>query len=253
MSTGRAVLYELQPVRLSEVDGAAWLRYCAATAEGVVTFLCRTLPHCARTAWTFLRGLDAKHYAVLAGLLAYYVAVRAIHNALDAGPIVVILTALGIIFTVGLSDEAHKDGFSAYSAFNRGFQRMLGSLDADALLAQHVGGFGMGLMEEPDDDEVANLREDVANDPRERRAGRIPPAEAIIRGAGNLDDEPQNRGGSRKSGKKARRRNFEQRRELRRQREAALALGLADADELMEEMAMEQLIDEILAADNGDD
>ena len=62
-----------------------------------------------------------------------------------------IITSLVTIFTVGLgddNDDENKDGenrLSAYSVFNRGFQRMLGSVDADSLLAQHVGGgFMMG-------------------------------------------------------------------------------------------------------------
>ena len=52
-----------------------------------------------------------------------------------------ILTALGAIFTIGLGDDHdNPDRISAYSVFNRGFQRLLGSVDAEDLVNQHVGG-----------------------------------------------------------------------------------------------------------------
>ena len=62
---------------------------------------------------------------------------------------VIIITSLIAIFTIGLGDESENNSeqqnrISTYSVFNRGFQRLLGSVDADALLAQHVGG-GIGL------------------------------------------------------------------------------------------------------------
>ena len=61
-------------------------------------------------------------------------------RALDAGPVVLIFTALTLIFTIGLSDDENRGGLSAYSVFNKGFEQLLGSVDADSLLAQHVGG-----------------------------------------------------------------------------------------------------------------
>ena len=144
------------------------------------------------------------------------------NSVLDAGPIVVIATSLVLIFTVGLGDDSNRDGLSAYSVFNRGFERLLGAVDEDALLAQHVGGGlagGEGLgggRRQGDDEDQARLR------PRERR--RMMREQQGQEGE-NGDEQNNGNNVARKSGKKARRRNLEQRREIQRQREAAAELG----------------------------
>jgi uncharacterized membrane protein YccC len=178
--------------------------------------------------------------------------------------LVVILTALGLIFTIGLGDNRDQGGLSAYSVFNRGFQRLLGEVDADALLQQHVGGgmamaaAGIGVMPPPlvhDEEGPPPAR----NHPRARRAA----AAAAIQQHNDNDDPNNNNadeennddgnnqpGQSRKSGKKARRRNLEERRELQRQRQAAIDMGFEGGDHA-EAMAMQRLLEEQFEAVNN--
>jgi Uncharacterized conserved domain (SAYSvFN) len=162
----RAILYELQPVRGSLLAGSSnnnnsnssssptlmeagkvMLVHGAKVCGTAVYQLTRTtIPVGAAAVFRFLQARTWRHWCMVAAALLYYVAVRYIHHVLEAGPLVIITTALVAIFTIGLGDkdEQNDDGISAYSVFNRGFQRLLGSVDADQLLAQHVGG-GMGM------------------------------------------------------------------------------------------------------------
>ena len=184
---------------------------------------------------------------------------RPIDRTLEAGPIVLIMTLLVVIFTIGLSDEK-QEGLSAYSIFNRGFEKLMGSVDADSLLAQHVGGGlgGGGVMhhhEQRDNDNAnPNGRRQEA---RPQRIARADPDNSQIDnndqddGVDNeRDDNPQNNNRARKSGKKARRRDLQQRRDLREQREAALQMGLDGTEGPQEMMAMQRLIEEQIAAEN---
>ena len=199
----------------------------------------------------------------VSGALMYYVAVRWIHYALDAGPLVLIVTALVGIFTIGLGDEGNADGISAYSVFNRGFQRLLGTVEAEELVAQQMGG-GMRLNFQQQQRGNRNFVEPQPPPARQRRAAAQQLEEEAIgndEGRGNDrdddgdddddGDEPNNNNNDnqlqrRLPGKKARRRNLEQRRELRRQREAALAMGFG-ADEQGEALAMQRLLEEQIA------
>lgn len=173
------------------------------------------------------------------------------HSLLDAGPLLLIITALVAIFTIGLGDTATRDGVSAYSVFNRGFERILGTVDAEALVQQHVGG-AMGLaaagVPQPEPAEAIHHREPVARHPRQDEDQE----EENVAGAENGDDNDNvpERGTSRKSGKKARRRNLEQKRELQRQREAAIAMGFTGNEGQEEMMAMQRLLEEQIAANN---
>jgi len=233
----RAILYELQPVQFASFDSKEWIRNirfflstCLKVLKatpGLLTELRETL----RTIRLSKLGFGAS------ALITYYYFVRWAHEKLDAGPMVLILTALVAIFTIGLDDDPNRDGLSAYSVFNRGFQRILGSLDADELVAQHVGG-GLGFMGGAVDAARAP-EEQEWDDPRparhrEQRADP-PPAEPDEQGHNNTDNR------SRRSGKKARRQNLEQRQEIRRQREAAMAMGFGDDDD---EAAMMQLVEQ---------
>lgn len=188
-----------------------------------------------------------------------------INRLLDAGPMLVILTSLVAIFTFGLGDNENPDGISAYSVFNRGFQRILGSVDAEALLAQHLGGgfvggmagmagIGGGIPEQEDH------RPRAAAVARPRRPQAV---EDEDEGGSDSDDDDDNqdddnnngqgntRGGARKSGKKARRRNQEQRQELRRQRDAARALGLHGDGDPDDQVAMQRLIEQHVAEEQA--
>eukprot|EP00550_Attheya_septentrionalis_P001962 CAMPEP_0198289770 /NCGR_PEP_ID=MMETSP1449-20131203/7853_1 /TAXON_ID=420275 /ORGANISM="Attheya septentrionalis, Strain CCMP2084" /LENGTH=216 /DNA_ID=CAMNT_0043988157 /DNA_START=312 /DNA_END=962 /DNA_ORIENTATION=+ len=188
---------------------------------------------------------------------------------------VLIVTALVLIFTVGLEDNQDNNGVSAYSVFNRGFQRLMGSVDVEALVAQHVGGALAVPQPEwnQDDDAVAAAAPPPnPNIPRifqpldhGQNEGPVPPAVAggaqqqpngVQPPGGNPNNNNMNR--SRKSGKKARRRrDLDQRRELQRQRNAAAELGFAPDQAAMlpqhqqqEMMAMNRLLD---LDDNDDD
>ena len=172
-------------------------------------------------------------------------------SLLDAGPLVVIITALVAIFTIGLGDTATQDGVSAYSVFNRGFERILGTVDAEALVQQHVGGAvglaaGIGAQPEP----VEAIRhERIA---RRQQEDEHREDDGVARADnGDDDDSVPERGISRKSGKKARRRNLEQRREQQRQRQVALAMGFTGDEDQEEMVAMQRLLEEQIAANNG--
>lgn len=197
---------------------------------------------------------------------------------LNAGPMVVIVTALVLIFTIGLGDDDSRAGPSAYSVFNRGFERLLGSVDADSLLAQHVGGgAGMMMMMNNNDNDIRHDaiddRDGAGRDMPRRAAGQVPPRQPgddvhaanhnqdQHRGGHNNDGDGQQGGGNeqngdnvnnraRKSGKKARRRNLDQRRDIRRQQDAALRMEM-DPEETIE---MQLLIEAQIAAEtnNGD-
>jgi hypothetical protein len=266
----RAVLYELQPVRFEELDTQTWLHQARAAVESLTAFLVTTLPFWARTVLKFVRNLTLKHWMIVGAVLLYYAAVRWIHHVLEAGPVVIIVTALVAIFTVGLGDNRDPDGLSAYSAFNRGFQRIMGSVDAEALLAQHVGGgfvMPQALMQdmpldgggrnrrrheqqrrqpEPDNQEQEPARNDAAE-----------PDDDDDDDDDNGDDDDNNNNAphapapqprARQAGKKARRGNLEQRREMRRQRDAAMAMGFGGDQQ--DAQAMHRLLqDQVVEAE----
>ena len=220
------------------------------------------IPVLLRIVYAFFAQRTQREWSLAVGALLYYVAVRWIHHALDAGPIVLIITALVGIFTIGLGENT--DGISAYSVFNRGFQRLLGEVDAEDLVAQQMGG-GMRINRGgAGGGERAILDPPPPPPPPQARAARPVPDEnnndmnsssdddeddnndANDGGGGGDNNNNNNRPKARLSGKKARRRNLERRRELRRQRDAALALGFG-ADEHAEALAMQRLLDEQMA------
>jgi hypothetical protein len=256
----RAVLYELQPIRFDELDTQTWIHRCRIVSKSVVSFTVTTIPSWSRIVMEFGRTMTLKQWMIVAGVFCYYGAVRWIHHALEAGPVVIILTALIAIFTVGLGDN-ENDGLSAYSAFNRGFQQIMGSVDAEALLQQHVGG-GMVM---PMNDFGREGGREAAAPPRrqqqQQRQQEQPPgddsdSEDDYDDDDDEDDAPaqaqaQPRG--RTTGKKARRRNLELRREMKRQREAAQAMGFGG--EQQDIVAMNRLVeDQVMgAADQAED
>lgn len=139
-----------------------------------------------------------------------------------------------------------SDRVSAYSVFNRRFQSMMGSIDADNLLAQHVGGAGatLALQRQHENNDVA-----VAEIDRDTGGEGIIEEEPINGNDNENIQHPLNE--SRKSGKKARRKNLETRREIQRQRNAAAAMGFgggANGIELAEQFAVQTLIEEQVAA-----
>ena len=159
---------------------------------------------------------------------------------LDAGPIFIMATVMILVFTIGLGDRENMDEehVSAYSVFNRGCKSILGAMDVDDLVAQHVGGgWNVGLYAQQNDQDVDQRRNMHDN---RRRQGPAE-ADAIPNPVHNAPVNNQ----ARKSGKKLRRRNLEQRKEAQRQRQAAAALGFGGQDEAE---AMNRLIEEQAAA-----
>jgi len=244
----RAIAYELQPVRAHELrqwrDGS--LLQCRALLVAVF----RWVPHAVASVAGTIPQLTYRQWLYVAGGLLYGAAVRWIHAVLDAGPVVVILTALTAIFTVGLSDEGNADGISAYSVFNKGFYKILGSVDADALLQQHVGGGGGGMMMMGAG--MGLMGQEVNDDDHDNNGARPPPppADAVARRPPRQEDAANNNNNNtaRRSNKKTRRRDTEQRREIQRQRQAAAALGFDGG--VHEAEAMNRLILEQVAAEH---
>lgn len=245
-----AILYELQPIRFSSIDVSAIASSLRSLWSGSVSFVTETVPYLLHGSYRILRSMTGRQWMIVGAIVAYYYLVRFVHRLLDAGPILVITTALVTIFTIGLGDTATQDGLSAYSVFNRGYERILGSIDVGSLVQQHVGGAmgfaGMGLARPlpapPNREPVPRPIQDV-DDHGQEYVARAP--------ADDENDAVPERGVSRKSGKKARRRNLEQRRELQQQRQAAMAMGFA-GDEGHEEMvAIQRLLEEEIAANNG--
>ena len=123
----RAILYELQPIRSSELPAMNGILQCLRrTGASVWHGIHYQIPVLLRIVYAFFAQRTQREWSLAVGALLYYVAVRWIHHALDAGPIVLIITALVGIFTIGLGENT--DGISAYSVFNRGFQRLLGEI-----------------------------------------------------------------------------------------------------------------------------
>mmetsp|Transcript_15664 Transcript_15664/g.31648 ORF Transcript_15664/g.31648 Transcript_15664/m.31648 type:complete len:188 (-) Transcript_15664:112-675(-) len=161
-ATARAILYELQPVRFSAIDASGTV----ASIRGIAAGSWRILQATPGVVWGIVRiiaGWRMREWTIVGGAAAYYYAVRYIHRALEAGPLVVILTAIVGIFTIGLGDEGNADGLSAYSVFNRGYQRLLGSVDVEALVQQYAGG-AMAVHAQGMDDHRRNDIEDEDDD-----------------------------------------------------------------------------------------
>lgn len=219
----RAILYELQPIRYAvwrsnANQGLRWLRHACGN---FVTGCREWIPYLFRNSVVAISGVTWNQWKGIGCIALYGYFIRWIHKTLDAGPLVLIVTTLAIIFTVGLSDDANRDGLSAYSVFNKGFQKLLGSVDADALLQQHVGGgwMPMMMMPRPEEDEPPVVRRRLP-----RRQEDPPP---IIEEEDENAAPPPAPNRARRTGKKARRDRvaLEQRREIRAQREAAIAMG----------------------------
>ena len=255
----RAVLYELQPVRRSQLPDMRLVRQrLAATVRLLVQV---GLPRTCQAVTTWIGQRSRREWMWLTAALVYYAAVRWIHSVLEAGPVVLIITALIAIFTIGLSDEGNADGISAYAVFNRGFRRLLGTVEADDLVAQHMGGGGMRIPLQQQQQQDNNILQ-APLPPRRRAAAAAAEAQpnpddapgAAAAAAEDVDDENNNNNQDnvndnnqprrRLPGKKARRRNLEQRRELQLQREAARAMGFDDENEQGEALALQRLLDQ---------
>lgn len=313
----QAVLYEIQPFRikpcyhrlmifLREEDG---LRQVLSTCVKKTIHILGSIQNICRVIYNLLqqycniqsiqqnKRTIGKAILIMIGLKLYHRTLLYLHELLHVGPILIILTLFILLYTIGLGDNtgASSGVPSAYSVFNRGMRRILGTVDAEELARQYAGGAaaaamgggnnrrdgGGGIWVPNDDDDNSNggneddeirLRNERR---RQRRLERLQRRnqdsdandnnnneenidEQVHNDAGNDLDDPvdmqnneptqadgnaaeSNVGGARKTGKKARRRNLELRREMQRQRQAAAAQGFGrgDGDDAL---AMDRLI-----------
>lgn len=211
---------------------------------------------------------------LLFALRLYYKALLYLHDLLHIGPVLVIFTLLVLLYTIGLGDNtgAQSGIPSAYSVFNRGMRRIMGTVDGEELARQYAGGMaaaggdgmnhndddddGYGIIwEENNQDEVGEEEEEEQNlineRRRQKRLERLQQRRVEEDGAQNdntdaqlpeqdendvtqqqQQDEAAAVAVARKSGKKARRQNLEVRREMQRQRQAAAGLGFGNGDDI---------------------
>jgi len=318
----QAILYEIQPFRikpcyhrlvifLREEDG---LRHVLTTSVnktihmlGSIQKLCRLIYNLLRQYGNMQSIQQNKHTIgkatlTLIGLKLYHRTLLYLHELLHAGPILIILTLFTLLYTIGLGDNtgANSGVPSAYSVFNRGMRRILGTVDAEDLARQYAGGAAAAAMgggndnvhrrdggggiwvphhdeddsNEEDEDDENRLRNERRRQRRLERLQRRNNHENDANDHNNndenvneqvnndvdddLNDDIQNEsstqadenasetntGGARKTGKKARRRNLELRREMQRQRQAAAAngFGRGNGDD---EVALDRLIGEV--------
>ena len=125
----------------------------------------------------------------------------------------------------------------------------MGSIDADSLLAQHVGGGMMMNMNQHNDIPDHQPRREAP--PNRQRHDGADIDHAVEENANNERQNDNNDNRARKSGKKARRRNLDQRREVRRQREEAARLGLDGVHDGLEDVEVQRMIEAQIAAENN--
>mmetsp|Transcript_9573 Transcript_9573/g.26836 ORF Transcript_9573/g.26836 Transcript_9573/m.26836 type:complete len:285 (+) Transcript_9573:154-1008(+) len=254
-ATARAILYELQPIRFSSIDVSGVVSSLSRFGRFVAALICsiaRSLPSVVRGLIRIARGMSVRQWGMVGIAVGYYYFVRLVHRTLEAGPLVVIATAMIGIFTIGLGD-GDSAGMSAYSVFNRGFQQLLGSVDVEALVQQYAGG---GLAVQAQMNAVDHDGVDEQNDARAaRRRGNNDPAPpppvaaAAVNDDGDDDIEPPQDGQNnraRRPNKKnrnrdRRQRNTDVRREMEQQRQAAAAMGFMGEGE-QDVVAMNRLI-----------
>lgn len=207
---------------------------------------------------------------LLFALRLYYKALLYLHDLLHIGPVLIICTLLVLLYTIGLGDNtgAQSGIPSAYSVFNRGMRRIMGTVDGEELARQYAGGMaaaggdgmnhnddddGYGIIwEENNQDEVGEEEQNLINERRrQKRLERLQQRRVEEDGAQNdntdaqlpeqdendvtqqqQQDEAAAVAVARKSSKKARRQNLEVRREMQRQRQAAAGLGFGNGDDI---------------------
>jgi len=176
MSLFHAITYEIQPFRIRpclhrakififEEEGLKQLStYMLEHAKSIFSLL-QTLFKCIHQLLQqtdidslkifFLtnKSLLAKSTTLLFALRIYYHVLLYLHDLLHAGPIIVILTLLTLLYTIGLGDNtgAASGIPSAYSVFNRGMQRIMGTVDGEELARQYAGGAMMAGMNNRND------------------------------------------------------------------------------------------------------
>lgn len=80
MAVARAILYELQPFRLSSVDTKALRQRCYDTKDFIFRFTTKSVPSATKETFGMVMGFSIRTWMIIAGVLAYYVALRLIHE-----------------------------------------------------------------------------------------------------------------------------------------------------------------------------
>lgn len=110
----KAVAYELQPIDMSSMvipPLSEVVEYCTNLIKQAGQRSSRGIQSCTK----FLLKRTAKEWAAVITFAIYWKGVVHLHRTLDAGPSVLIITALFIIFSVGLGDTKDGNTLSAYS------------------------------------------------------------------------------------------------------------------------------------------
>lgn len=140
MNIVKGVLYELQPFRPLDVKlFFQWVLRTAADLYRCVPLLRRFTSLC----WESIRSFSPKTVAYFLTWLAGWGCVTCF---LRAGSIYFMLSAIGMMM-INL-DERESHSLSAYSIFNRGCRRILGTLTAEQFEKERLGNYNF-----EDDDE----------------------------------------------------------------------------------------------------
>lgn len=246
----KVILYELQPFRIATILNQS--KDLSFVVHNILhQYIKPLVTKGPFFIYKFLCNRTRGQYLFLLSLYGYWKTVVLVHDWLEAGPFFIIMTLLILIFTIGLGDHDSRDQhhMSAYSVFNRGMQGILGAIDADQLVAQHVGG-GAGFIGGAAVAAAAGERRARAQDPPEPRR---PMRQEAQPNENDLQNQGEDRPAPpapppRKSNKKQRNsrknRNAEMRQEMQRQREAARAMGFGQEGDEGDWMAIHRLVEQ---------
>jgi hypothetical protein len=243
----KAVAFELQPIRCSTMvyyirKSPRYVKPVLQLCGKAVMVWLKSLQWFASLSYKAATHATWKDWALLFGIIGYCYIIRQAHRLFHAGPMVLVLTGLFIILTIGLDDDSsnNKKGLSAYSVFNRQCRAILGSIDVESLVNQYVGG-GVGAM-------INNNNNQDQGRGAGDGGGQAGPRRQHVH-AHQQHQHGENGNGNnnraRRSGKKARRdqQTLEHRRDRQRQRQEAAAMGFGNEGG-DDQMAMHRLLEE---------
>lgn len=212
----KAVAYELQPVRLQDLQStAAWLKESACSPElwALLATACELL----RTQLYGLSSLPVHWYALSAAWLGGW----ALFAYLEFGSLWLLLSLFGLLFAnLG---ERKAGEVSAYSVFNAGFKRLLGTRTAEDF-EQDIG-YRPFAGDGADGEDEGVLFDDIVFDENEQ-VGEGEEDFPVERAA-NQNGAVRNNNNRRIRGKKSRR-NYEERIQRRQQQQQMVEELLAE-------------------------
>lgn len=93
------------------------------------------------------KSMLAKSTTIIIALRIYYSILLYLHELLHIGPMIIIASLLSLLYTIGLGDNTGAGSGipSAYSVFNNGFRRIMGTVDGEELARQYAGGMAGAL------------------------------------------------------------------------------------------------------------